>query len=139
MAYRWFGLSRARGAAFALLIALGIVAGCRASDEVPPTSFSSRSTRSGPTIPRPRSRGTRLGVRKGRWKSIEGGEGEKRELYDLRTDPSEHRNRIADQRDRAEALEAILADWRRSRDRRGEIAELPEEDRKALEALGYLP
>jgi len=53
-------------------------------------------------------------IREGNWKLIEFYDTEKAELYDLRTDSGEEKDRAADQPDRVKAMRAKLADWRKS-------------------------
>ncbi len=52
-------------------------------------------------------------VRAGDWKLIEFHDTGEKELYNLREDPGETRNRIGDAPERAERLAEQLADWRR--------------------------
>lgn len=52
-------------------------------------------------------------VRAGDWKLIEFHDTGEKELYNLREDPGETRNRIGDAPERAEHLAEQLADWRR--------------------------
>ena len=52
-------------------------------------------------------------MRSGDWKLIEFHDTGEKELYNLREDPGETRNRIGDLPERAERLAGQLADWRR--------------------------
>ena len=85
--------------------------------------------------------GTQEGVRLGRWKLVEVSHGEDL-LFDLDADPDERINRIGEEPERVAGLRALLAK-RRAADAEwgGEErveAALDDEQRAALEALGYV-
>jgi len=85
------------------------------------------------------ARGEKYGVRVGRWKLIHGPEEGTLELFDLEADPGEKQNLADRQPERAAELGAMLEEWLRA-NRRGaqEPVSLSEEDRRRLEALGYI-
>ena len=79
----------------------------------------------------------RQGVLLEGWKLIINGR--KRELYDLSTDPDELENLAAGDKERVAALEALIKAWDEATGH-GDVLEehLSAEDRRALDALGYL-
>lgn len=83
--------------------------------------------------------GQTYAVRSGDWKYIYGPDEKRRELFNLAEDPLEHNNMIRSREDIAVDLQATLDAWREAntaepiRDR-----PISEEDRQALEALGYV-
>jgi len=81
------------------------------------------------------ARGANMGVRVGHFKYLEAPDA--RELYDLAADPAETRNLLADRTREAEGLARLLAGWRTTRVG-DEQADLSEETRQALRALGYV-
>ncbi len=81
-------------------------------------------------------RGELHGVRRGAWKLIEHTSGDGDELYDLSRDPGERDNRLAEAPEIRERLSALLS---RLRTRASDgVPRLSEENRRALEALGYV-
>lgn len=80
--------------------------------------------------------GIQVGVVRGRWKLIVGPDEGLRELYDLRTDPSETLDVYSKHRGIARRLEESLAPLLRSG--RPVASPLREEDREALRSLGYV-
>jgi len=71
------------------------------------------------------------------WKLIV--DGNRVELFDLATDPKEHRSAYAVERDRADALLRHLQTWNAVSTRRDdEVRELTDDDLDALRALGYI-
>lgn len=83
-------------------------------------------------------RGEKLAVREGRWKYIEAPEEERRELYDLESDPRERVNLAEREPARAAALAERLARWRRDTPAAPPAASVSPEDAERLEALGYV-
>lgn len=83
--------------------------------------------------------GLGLGVRRGRWKLIEMAQENRRELYDLVTDPGESHDLSERESRRVETLSALLAEWRLSEEQKssGRKFEVSPEDRRAMGALGY--
>ncbi len=83
--------------------------------------------------------GDLYGVRQGRWKYLESGDGSRRELYDLAQDPGETTN-LADTRpEEARRLAGRIAAWRAATRRAGEAPREPtESEREGLQALGYV-
>ena len=83
--------------------------------------------------------GQGLGVRSGRWKLIEFEEENRRELYDLVSDPGERSNLGGREPRRSSALSALIAEWRRGEEQKasGNRFEVTPEDRDAMRALGY--
>ena len=79
-------------------------------------------------------------VRVGRWKLVEAPQEGRRELYDLSADPGEMRNLVTQQPERAEALSALLAEWRSEQQGKAAARDLsvPEEAVEGLRALGYM-
>lgn len=79
-------------------------------------------------------------VRRGRWKLIRypGIEAPYIELYDLESDPSEQRNVAVDRPDVVETLGRVLDDWLIAEPETAPSENLSEEDRRKLEALGYV-
>jgi arylsulfatase A-like enzyme len=83
--------------------------------------------------------GDLYGVRQGRWKYLESGDGSRRELYDLEEDPGETRNLADSQPEQARRLAGRVAAWRASARRSGLPPREPtESERQGLEALGYV-
>jgi arylsulfatase A-like enzyme len=84
-------------------------------------------------------------VTAGDWKLIRDQRDGREQLYDLETDPGETTDRLAQNREKASALSALLSrrlaedETRRAQARSegDELGEVPEEVRAALEALGY--
>ena len=69
---------------------------------------------------------------------IEGPEEGTLELFDLEADPEEKANLAAREPERARAMRAEIAAWRRAHTReQRDPAPLSPEDRARLEALGY--
>ncbi len=82
-----------------------------------------------------------LSVRTDRWKLIEypGLEQDYLELFDLELDPAEMHNVAPDNPGVRDAFLALLQDWYRDADSGDKVpTDLNPEDRKRLEALGYL-
>jgi arylsulfatase A-like enzyme len=85
------------------------------------------------------ARGEKHGVRVGRWKLIHGPEEGTLELFDLESDPEERQNLAAREPERAAELGAMLDEWLLANQRGAqEPVTLSEEDRRRLEALGYI-
>jgi arylsulfatase A-like enzyme len=81
--------------------------------------------------------GEKFGLRRGRWKLIEGPEEGTLELFDLEADPGERTN-LADQEPEVSArLRREIQAWRRAHTRSVEAVLPSAEDRARLEALGY--
>jgi hypothetical protein len=76
-------------------------------------------------------------VRTGRWKYIRAEDGPD-ELYDLRADPGETRNLRAERPEVAAELGAALDRHIAARSSAAAQPELSDEQRRALEALGYV-
>lgn len=87
--------------------------------------------------PQVRRNGEMFSVRQGRWKYIAGVE-DHEELYDLETDPGELRNVAVRRPDVARRLRALLVEKRASAPPRRPEALLSDEERRGLEALGYV-
>jgi arylsulfatase A-like enzyme len=81
--------------------------------------------------------GALFGVRRGRWKWIEGTADGTRELFDLAADPREGLNLAARQPETAAALSSEVAAFRDAYQRGGPGGEVSPEDRERLRALGY--
>ena len=84
--------------------------------------------------------GEQLGIRRGTWKLLFAEEQREAALYDLESDPRERRN-VADQH--KELTLELIAEAKRFADAHGRDAArtrtvLPDNDREALEALGYV-
>lgn len=89
-------------------------------------------------------------ISKSSWKLIENWRNRTRALFDLERDPGEHENVAADHRERVTAMSAEMTTRLRANRKRREAmqsgnpvesvnqADLPEDARKALEALGYI-
>jgi len=82
--------------------------------------------------------GDLFGIRQDRWKYLESGDGEHRELYDLVLDPGETHDLAREHPEQASRLSARIAAWK-DRQPRGVEAplEIDETSREGLEALGY--
>ncbi len=80
--------------------------------------------------------GRKLSVRSQRWKLIRNWDRED-ELYDLAVDPDEQRNRIRDEREVVERLDALLERHLQQMPPIGVETEISPEVRSKLEALGY--
>lgn len=79
----------------------------------------------------------RQGVILGGWKLILNGR--ERELYHIEADPAELENVAGGETDRVAALEALISAWDAATEHGARIEDtLSEDDRRALEALGYL-
>lgn len=86
-------------------------------------------------------KGRQYGIRWGSWKYIEAPEQERRELYDLEADPGERSNRLDSDPEQAARLAQRLARWQEEQGvsaGRAAGARLGPEERRALEALGYV-
>ncbi|MDG2333110.1 MAG: sulfatase [Myxococcota bacterium] len=82
--------------------------------------------------------GEKFGLRRGRWKLIEGPEEGTLELFDLETDPGEKDNLVEGQPERVQAMREEIAAWRRAHTQDAKDGRLPSaEEREGLEALGY--
>jgi arylsulfatase A-like enzyme len=81
--------------------------------------------------------GEQHAVIQGSWKLIDHSQGDD-ELYDLARDPEERDNRIDAEPERAAALRRLLDDWRSGHAEPRETPALDPEERRALEALGYV-
>lgn len=84
-----------------------------------------------------RVHGDLLGVRRGRYKWIEGSVDGTRELFDLSSDPRETVNLTARDAERAAELSREVAAFRRAHTRAAGDATVSPEDRERLRALGY--
>ena len=83
--------------------------------------------------------GDLYGVRQGRWKYLESGDGSRRELYDLAEDPGETVNLEASHPAEARRLAAGIARWKAASRRGGEAPkDLTGSEREGLRALGYV-
>jgi arylsulfatase A-like enzyme len=85
-----------------------------------------------------RVNGELFGVRLGRFKLIDHPEGDSDELYDLERDPGERRNLIESAPEEAAKLRDLLEAWRRTHAGPKPQAPPGEDERRALEALGYV-
>ena len=84
------------------------------------------------------AQGEKFGLRRGRWKLIEGPEEGTLELFDLEADPGEKANLAAREPERAQGMRGEIEAWRRAHTReKRDPAPLSPEDRARLEALGY--
>jgi len=82
--------------------------------------------------------GEKFGVRLGPWKLILGPAESTYELYDLDADPREQKNLYGEKPEIVSRLTEVLESWKELVAREGEgVYELSEEDRAALDALGY--
>lgn len=82
--------------------------------------------------------GEKFGLRRGRWKLIEGPEEGTLELFDLESDPEERTNLAEQEPERTARMRGEIEAWRGSHTRTdGADVLLSEEDRARLEALGY--
>jgi arylsulfatase A-like enzyme len=82
--------------------------------------------------------GEQLALRRGRWKYIEAPEEQRRELYDLTEDPGERNDLHQREPAIAQQLAAELARWRAETPVAAAAGPVSPEDRKRLEALGYV-
>jgi arylsulfatase A-like enzyme len=84
------------------------------------------------------AKGEKFGLRRGRWKLIEGPEEGSLELFDLVADPDEKTNLADGEPERTARMRAEIEAWRRAHTReiRDDVPLSPE-DRAGLEALGY--
>jgi choline-sulfatase len=83
-------------------------------------------------------KGELLALRRGRWKYIEAPEEQRHELYDLREDPRERNDLREREPAIAAQLAAELARWRLATPAAAATSPVSPEDRKRLEALGYV-
>lgn len=83
-------------------------------------------------------KGEKLAVRRGPWKYIEAAAEERFELYDLSKDPTERKNVRSEEPIVAQELAAELQAWRAQTPRAEAAGSVSPEDRKRLEALGYI-
>jgi arylsulfatase A-like enzyme len=84
-------------------------------------------------------KGTKLGLRYGDWKYIVGTDDGSVELFDLASDPGERNNLRDELPEKVEELAAHLEDWMRVHGRTWPVPdELSDQDRRRLEALGYV-
>jgi arylsulfatase A-like enzyme len=82
--------------------------------------------------------GEKFGLRRGRWKLIEGPEEGTLELFDLESDPGELTNLAEQEPERTARMRGEIETWRGNHTRvGGPDMLLSEEDRARLEALGY--
>lgn len=81
--------------------------------------------------------GEGFAIRAGRWKYIEAPDEGRRELYDLTSDPGEHRDILATNRAVADEPSARLRDWRRRDASPASRGVVSEGDRARLRAMGY--
>jgi len=82
--------------------------------------------------------GEKFGLRRGRWKLIEGPEEETLELFDLESDPEERENLVDREAERVKQMREEIAAWRKAHTREEKDVRLPTpEERARLEALGY--
>jgi arylsulfatase A-like enzyme len=82
--------------------------------------------------------GEQFGLRRGRWKWIEGDRDGTRLLYDLTADPLEQRDRAAEEPARAEAMSGEVATFRSRYQREAPLdTEVDADDAERLRALGY--
>ena len=83
--------------------------------------------------------GEMFGLRKGDWKYINAPDEKGQELYNLREDPDEHNNLVDAHPELTATLQQSLTAWREANTAApSEQSPLSDEDRKALEALGYV-
>jgi arylsulfatase A-like enzyme len=82
--------------------------------------------------------GELFAVRQGRWKYIEGPLQGNRELYDLERDPQEREDRYYAEPVIGRRLRQRVSDWREAHAGPELRRSLADEDREALEALGYV-
>ena len=82
--------------------------------------------------------GEKFGLRRGRWKLIEGPDEGTLELFDLEADPGERTNLVEQQPEVSARLRAEIKEWRGTHTRPVDAAVLSAEDRARLEALGYI-
>jgi arylsulfatase A-like enzyme len=85
-----------------------------------------------------RVKGFKFGMRAGRWKYIEDEGFGTRELYDLATDPGELDDRYYAEPEVAASLRQRTQAWREATAGDLSIRAIAEQDRAALEALGYV-
>jgi len=81
--------------------------------------------------------GPGFGLRKGPWKYIEALEEGRFELYDLGEDPRERVDLSSLRREQAAAMSALISTWRERLEAPAAVSDLSDEDRAAMEALGY--
>jgi arylsulfatase A-like enzyme len=82
--------------------------------------------------------GDLFGVRLGRWKYLESGDGRRRELYDLASDPGETANLAPERAEEASRLAERIESWKRASQRAGSAPrDLSASQREGLRALGY--
>jgi len=81
--------------------------------------------------------GEKFGLRRGRWKLIEGPEEGTLELFDLEDDPGEQINLAEREPEITARLREEIKEWRGMHARRVDAAIISAEDRARLEALGY--
>jgi arylsulfatase A-like enzyme len=83
--------------------------------------------------------GDLYGVRQGRWKYLESGDGSRRELYDLAADPGETENLADRNPGEQRRLAARIASWKAASRRGGEAPrDLTGSEHEGLRALGYV-
>jgi len=84
-------------------------------------------------------KGKKFGIRRGKWKYIEGLEENTKELFDLESDPNELTNLYADFPDISSDLASRLEEWKQANSRAYSTRpEISEEDLAPLKALGYI-
>jgi choline-sulfatase len=81
--------------------------------------------------------GEKFAVRIGRWKYFLAEQEKTRELYDLSQDPKELDNIVEKHPEKARALDAALAEWRRAQ-KGAKRQQMSPEDVERLRALGYV-
>lgn len=81
--------------------------------------------------------GQKFGLRRGRWKLIEGAEEGTLELFDLEADPGERINLAEQEPEVLARLRGEIQAWRRAHTRSVDAVLPSAEDRARLEALGY--
>lgn len=80
-----------------------------------------------------------FGLRQGDWKYINAPAEKGQELFNLREDPTELKNIVDSHSDLAASLQETLTAWRKANTGTSvEQRALSDEDREALEALGYV-
>jgi len=84
------------------------------------------------------AKGEKFGLRRGRFKLIDGPEEGTLELFDLEVDPGEKTNRARSDPERVKEMRAVLAQWKvRNARANPDAPALTDADRARLEALGY--